>query len=76
MIDLNRLKDQFYIKKDQFKSILIENRLILYQIRDRRLDLNRWNPNQRNSTIDIDCLGMGSVYLDFYHLTLQNLKTK
>ena len=47
LIDINRLKDWFYIKKDWFKLIYIENRSILYQNRDRQLDFNRWNPNRR-----------------------------
>ena len=45
LVDLNRLKDRFYIKKARFNRKYNENRSILYRNRDRRLDLNRWNPN-------------------------------
>ena len=41
LVDLNRLKDQFYIEKDQFNQKYIEKRSIIYSNHDRRLDLNR-----------------------------------
>ena len=46
-IALNRLKDQIYIKNDQFKLIIIDNRSILNQNRDRRFGFQRFVSNRR-----------------------------
>ena len=53
-INLNRLKDQIYIKNDRFKSIIIDNRSILNQNRDRHFGFQRFILNRRYSTIEID----------------------
>ena len=42
-IDLNRLEDQIYFENDRFKSIIIENRSILNQNRDRHFGFQRFN---------------------------------
>ena len=74
MIDLNRLKDRFYIEKDRFKSIIIENRSILFRNRDRQFDWNRWNPNQTEISIQSRRFDSGTlIALAYYWISLTSL---